>query len=45
MERRPLMNEENTRSIEGYNEKSIESPYIEVFIDEMADLMMIRQGG
>ena len=42
MERRySLMNEENTRSIEGYNEKSIERlPYIVVFIDEMADLMM-----
>ncbi len=42
MERRySLMNEENTRSIEGYNEKSIEKlPYIVVFIDEMADLMM-----
>ena len=35
------MNEENTRSLEGYNEKSIEKlPYIVVFIDEMADLMM-----
>ena len=42
MERRySLMNEENTRSLEGYNEKSIERlPYIVVFIDEMADLMM-----
>ncbi len=42
MERRySLMNEENTRSLEGYNEKSIEKlPYIVVFIDEMADLMM-----
>ena len=42
MERRySLMNEENTRSLEGYNEKSLESlPYIVVFIDEMADLMM-----
>ncbi len=42
MERRySLMNEENTRSIEGYNERSIEKlPYIVVFIDEMADLMM-----
>ena len=42
MERRySLMNEENTRSIEGYNAKSIEKlPYIVVFIDEMADLMM-----
>ena len=42
MERRySLMNEENTRSLEGYNQKSIEKlPYIVVFIDEMADLMM-----
>ena len=42
MERRySLMNEENTRSLEGYNQKSIEKlPYILVFIDEMADLMM-----
>ena len=42
MERRySLMNEENTRSLEGYNLKSIEKlPYIVVFIDEMADLMM-----
>ena len=42
MERRySLMNEENTRSLEGYNEKSHEKlPYIVVFIDEMADLMM-----
>ena len=42
MERRySLMNEENTRSLDGYNEKSIEKlPYIVVFIDEMADLMM-----
>ena len=42
MERRySLMNEENTRSLEGYNEKSLEKlPYIIVFIDEMADLMM-----
>ena len=42
MERRySLMNEENTRSLEGYNERSIEKlPYIVVFIDEMADLMM-----
>ncbi len=42
MERRySLMNEENTRSLEGYNDKSIEKlPYIVVFIDEMADLMM-----
>tara|TARA_B100000963_G_scaffold100400_1_gene86808 strand:+ start:5302 stop:7377 length:2076 start_codon:yes stop_codon:yes gene_type:complete len=42
MERRySLMNEENTRSLEGYNQKSIEKlPYIVVFIDEMADLMI-----
>ena len=42
MERRySLMNEENTRSLEGFNEKSEEKiPYIVVFIDEMADLMM-----
>ena len=42
MERRySLMNEENTRSLEGYNQQSIEKlPYIVVFIDEMADLMM-----
>ena len=42
MERRySLMNEENTRGLEGYNQKSIEKlPYIIVFIDEMADLMM-----
>ena len=42
MERRySLMNEENTRSLEGYNQKSLEKlPYIIVFIDEMADLMM-----
>ena len=42
MERRySLMNEENTRSLEGYNEKSLEKlPFIVVFIDEMADLMM-----
>ncbi len=42
MERRySLMNEENTRSLEGYNQRSIEKlPYIVVFIDEMADLMM-----
>ena len=42
MERRySLMNEENTRNLEGYNQKSIEKlPYIVVFIDEMADLMM-----
>ncbi len=42
MERRySMMNEENTRSLEGYNQKSQEKlPYIVVFIDEMADLMM-----
>ena len=42
MERRySLMNEEGTRSLEGYNEKAVERlPYIVVFIDEMADLMM-----
>jgi len=42
MERRySLMNEENTRSLEGFNSKSEEKiPYIVVFIDEMADLMM-----
>ena len=42
MERRySLMNEENTRSLEGFNEKSLEKlPFIVVFIDEMADLMM-----
>ena len=42
MERRySLMNEEGTRSLEGYNQKSTDPlPYIVVFIDEMADLMM-----
>ena len=42
MERRySLMNEENTRSLEGYNQKALEKlPYIIVFIDEMADLIM-----
>ena len=42
MERRhSLMNEESTRSLEGYNLKAVEKlPYIIVFIDEMADLMM-----
>ena len=42
MERRySLMNEESTRSLEGYNQKAIEKlPFIVVFIDEMADLMM-----
>ena len=42
MERRySMMNEEGTRSLEGYNEKSQDKlPFIVVFIDEMADLMM-----
>jgi DNA segregation ATPase FtsK/SpoIIIE, S-DNA-T family len=42
MERRySLMNEEGTRSLEGFNQKVSEAlPYIVVFIDEMADLMM-----
>ena len=42
MERRySIMNEENTRSLEGFNQKASEKlPYIVVFIDEMADLMM-----
>ena len=42
MERRySLMNEEGTRSLEGFNQKASEAlPYIVVFIDEMADLMM-----
>ena len=42
MERRySLMNEEGTRSLEGYNLKASDPmPYIVVFIDEMADLMM-----
>ena len=42
MERRySLMNELNTRSLEGYNQSVTEKiPYIVVFIDEMADLMM-----
>ena len=35
-----MMNEEGTRSLEGYNEKSQKNPFIVVFIDEMADLMM-----
>ena len=36
-----MMNEENSRSLEGYNLKPVEKlPYIVVFIDEMADLMM-----
>ena len=42
MERRyAMMNEENSRSLEGYNQKALEKlPFIIVFIDEMADLMM-----
>ena len=42
MERRySMMNEEGTRSLEGYNQQADEKlPYIVVFIDEMADLMM-----
>ena len=42
MERRySLMNELSTRSLEGYNQSVTEKiPYIIVFIDEMADLMM-----
>ena len=42
MERRySLMNEEGTRNLEGYNQKSLDPlPFIIVFIDEMADLMM-----
>tara|TARA_B100000035_G_scaffold108459_1_gene92013 strand:- start:10189 stop:12270 length:2082 start_codon:yes stop_codon:yes gene_type:complete len=42
MERRySLMNEEGTRNLEGYNLKASEKlPFIVVFIDEMADLMM-----
>ncbi len=42
MERRySMMNEEGTRSLDGFNEKSDEKlPYIVVIIDEMADLMM-----
>lgn len=42
MERRySMMNEEGTRSLEGYNQQANEKlPYIVVFIDEMADLMM-----
>jgi len=42
MERRyTLMNEENTRNLESYNNVSQEKlPFIVVFIDEMADLMM-----
>ena len=35
------MNEEGTRNLEGYNHKASDKlPYIVVFIDEMADLMM-----
>ena len=42
MERRySLMNEEGSRNLEGFNQKTSEKlPYIVVFIDEMADLMM-----
>ena len=42
MERRySMMNEEGTRNLEGYNQQANEKlPYIIVFIDEMADLMM-----
>ncbi len=42
MERRySMMNEEGTRNLEGYNQKASEKlPFIIVFIDEMADLMM-----
>jgi S-DNA-T family DNA segregation ATPase FtsK/SpoIIIE len=42
MERRySMMNEEGTRNLDGYNQKASEKlPYIVVFIDEMADLMM-----
>ena len=42
MERRySIMNEEGTRSLEGYNQNAAEPlPFIVVFIDEMADLMM-----
>ena len=42
MERRySLMNEEGTRNLEGFNQKTQDPlPYIVVFIDEMADLMM-----
>ena len=36
-----MMNEENSRSLEGYNLRAVEKlPFIVVFIDEMADLMM-----
>jgi len=42
MERRySMMNEEGSRNLEGYNQKASEKlPFIVVFIDEMADLMM-----
>ena len=42
MERRySLMNEEGARNLDGYNQKASEAlPFIVVFIDEMADLMM-----
>ena len=42
MERRySMMNEQNTRNLEGYNDTAVEKmPYIVVVIDEMADLMM-----
>ncbi len=42
MERRySMMNEEGTRNLESYNKKTSEKlPFIVVFIDEMADLMM-----
>ena len=42
MERRySMMNEEGTRNLDGYNQRASEKlPYIVVFIDEMADLMM-----
>ena len=35
MERRYFMNEENTRSLEGFNQKSEEKLPTVVFIDEM----------
>ena len=36
-----MMNQERTRNVDGYNQKASEAlPYIVVFIDEMADLMM-----
>ena len=40
-----MMNEQNTRSLEGYNETAIEKCYIVVIIDEMADLMMTAGKG